>query len=428
MGRIGRTTRSENYRQNLTKNTPQQKQRNRKAVHRKPGSAMTSEQGKETFLTTIKQINLQKKKIACKTHYQELKAYEIMLTQEPYAAKNKICFVPTTHKAFSAFCKDKTPRAAILLPIELGKKSFIMGNFSNRDIITVKSNIKSNKGVLFTSIYMALENNVHQIEISTLTRFKELTQFADKNNIPLIMGSDTNGHSVLWNSYKETERGRILCNLINDLDLNIENTGNAPTFVNTRGFSSRIDITLTNKHARNIISEWKVHEEISLSDHKMISFKADLGNNNTYYRRFYENANWSTFKTKVESKLKENPFIFKTNENSLDQNMNYINNLLQQTLDEICPRTKVTHKSKIPWNNEIESLKQKTKKKKSETITNSTQNRRQELTSQERIYKRELQKLERLEIGDPSAPKRKTRKNWLNSLNRKRKIGNLSIP
>ena len=146
-----------------------------------------------------------------------------------------------THKAFSAFYKDKTPRAAILvllLPIELGKKSFIMGNFSNKDIMTVKSNIKSNKGVLFTSIYMALENNVQQIELSTLTKFKELTLYADNSNIPLIMGSDTNGHSVLWNSYKETERERILCNLINDLDLNIENTGKAPTFVNTRGFSS----------------------------------------------------------------------------------------------------------------------------------------------------------------------------------------------
>lgn len=271
-----------------------------------------------------------------------------MLTQEPYAAKNKICFVPTTHKAFSAFCKDKIPRAAILLPIELGKKSFIMGNFSNKDIITVKSNIKSNKGVLFTSIYMALENNVQQIEISTLAKFKELTLYADNNNIPLIMGSDTNGHSVLWNSYKETERGRILCNLINDLDLNIENTGSAPTFVNTRGFSSRIDVTLTNKHAKNIISEWKVHEETSLSDHKMISFKADLGNNNTYYRRFYEKANWNTFQTKVQSKLKENPFLFKTNQNALDQNMNFINSILQQTMDEICPLKKSPTNLKFP--------------------------------------------------------------------------------
>ena len=72
-----------------------------------------------------------------------------------------------------------------------------------------------------------------------------------------------------------------------------------------------------------------------------------------YTPRFYEKANWSNFQTKVESKLNENPFIFKTNQNALDENMNFINNILQQTMDEISTLTKITHKSKIPWNNEI---------------------------------------------------------------------------
>ena len=395
MGR--RTIRTVTHHQKETKNNPQKCKRNNE-VNRKntTGAPANLKQGKNTFHTTIKQINLQKKKIACKTYYRELQAHEIMLTQEPYATKNKICFVPTTHKAFSSYCPSKTPpRAAILLPIDLGKKSFIMSNFSNRDLISVKTNIKTKKGVIFTSIYMAMEKNVQQIELSTLTKFKELTIYANNHNIPLIMGSDSNGHHIMWNSYKETERGRIIFNLINSLELNVENTGNSPTFINTRGFSSRIDITLSNKHAKNIISDWKVHEEASLSDHKMISFKADLGNTSTYYRRIFENANWTLFKTKVESKLQEKPFIKKTNPNSLDSNMKYINNILQESLNEICPRVKITHKTKTPWNNELENLKRKTKKRKSKTIHSPTPINREEYASQERDYKRELQRIER---------------------------------
>ena len=100
----------------------------------------------------------------------------------------------------------------------------------------------------------------------------------------------------------------------------------------------------------------------------MISFKADLGNNSIDYRRIYKKAIWDLFKIKVESKLQENPFIKKANPSSLDKNMKYINNILQESLDEICPNTKITHKTKTPWNNELEILKRKTKKRKTTTL------------------------------------------------------------
>lgn len=121
----------------------------------------------------------------------------------------------------------------------------------------------------------------------------------------------------------------------------------------------------------------------------MIRFKADLGNNSIHYRRIYKKAILDLFKIKVESKLQENPFIKKANPSSLDKNMKYINNILQESLDEICPNTKITHKTKTPWNNELEILKRKTKKRKTTTLRNPKQTR---FTSQVRKYRRELQR------------------------------------
>ena len=73
-----------------------------------------------SYKTIVKQVNLQKKKSANRTYFQELKCNEILLGQEPYFHKNKLVSVPTTHKPFVPYHKDK-PRVCIILPIELGK-------------------------------------------------------------------------------------------------------------------------------------------------------------------------------------------------------------------------------------------------------------------------------------------------------------------
>ena len=90
--------------------------------------------------------------------------------------------------------------------------------FWNKLPIEVKTalnlNIFKSDLKMFKSKTKAIGNYITHI------KFKELTIYANNNNIPLIMGSDKNGHHTLWNSYKETERGRILFNLIINLEKN----------------------------------------------------------------------------------------------------------------------------------------------------------------------------------------------------------------
>ena len=363
-----------------------------------PSSRKPTAKGKECYYTTIKQINLQKKKIACETYIKELKPHEIMFAQEPYAIKNKICYVPKTHKAFSPFSKERKIRTAIIMPIELAKKSYVLTPFTNRDIISVKSNTHTKKGIMWCSFYMALDNNNQEIDQEALDKFSKLVEYTNSKHIPLIMGADSNGHHTLWNSYKTTPRGRIICELINKHNLNVENKGNLPTFTNTRGFRSVIDITVTNKNANKIIKSWEVDKNTSLSDHKMITIKLDIGNHTTSYKRSTDNIKWDEYREEIKKALEKQPFRFKEGampQERIDKDTKFINKLLTEVFNEMCPLIKITHKSKVPWNKEVDSLKKKVLKQKSTTIDCTTEENRNNLKDKEKDYRRELQRIGR---------------------------------
>ena len=243
-----------------------------------------------------------------------------------------------------------------------------------------------------------MENNIQDINPEALGKFAKLVEHTNNKNIPLVMGADSNGHHTLWNSYKTTARGRMICELINKYNLNVENKGNLPTFTNTRNYKSIIDITITNKSATKLIKSWEVEQKPSLSDHKMITIKLDIGNHTIAYKRCTDNIKWDEYKEKVKKALEKHPYKYKTNgtpQERVDKDTNFINKTLMDVFDEVCPLTKITHKSKIPWNKEIDKIKKKTLKQKSNTINSSTTESRKNLEEREKDYRRELQKIGR---------------------------------
>ena len=320
-----------------------------------------------TYKTTVKQINLQKKKIANNTYFQELKSNEILLGQEPYFHKNKLVSVPKSHKYFVPYHKDK-PRVCIILPLELGKISHSMTPFCNRDMITVKCNMKKQRDIMFCSLYMGHEPIKPEIDFDTVDKMSKLIAFSKTKNLALVMGADSNGHHVLWNSFKKNDRrGIILAQLIAKLELGVLNSGKSPTFVNSRGHKSIIDISLANTAGCKLISNWRVDKSPSLSDHKLITFDIDMGNNWEYYTRNIKDMDQEKYRKVVTEKMEARPFrakIGKFKKSNIDSSVNYLNKILSEAMDEVCPMIKVNHKSKIPWSKELNTLKMKAKKQK----------------------------------------------------------------
>ena len=279
--------------------------------------------------------------------------------------------VPTTHKSFTPFHKD-TPRVCIILPLELGRISYSMTHFCNRDMISVRCNLRNRSDTIFCSLYMGHEPNKPEIEPDTVKKMANLVEYTKKKNLPLVMGADSNGHHQLWNSFKKNDRrGIILAEMIANLDLSISNKGKSATFLNSRGQKSIIDITLTNKKGSKLVKDWQVSQETSLSDHKMITFSIDLGNKWESYSRNLKEMDENNFARVVKRKMTEKPFrakIGKYKLSNIDSSVTYLNKILAEALDEVCPMVKVVHKSKIPWSKDLTILKRKAKKAKGRRI------------------------------------------------------------
>ena len=73
-----------------------------------------------------------------------------------------------------------------------------------------------------------------------------LIDYADKHKLPLIIGSDTNAQHKLWGNKECNKRGEELLEFRTTCGLSWANKGTTPTFLNSRGHNSIIDITITN--------------------------------------------------------------------------------------------------------------------------------------------------------------------------------------
>ena len=74
----------------------------------------------------------------------------------------------------------------------------------------------------------------------------KLEKYAKQIDAPLIIGSDINSHHIIWGDKKQDIGGEVLFEHLYSCDMSWANRGSRPTFVNSRGYSSVIDLTLTN--------------------------------------------------------------------------------------------------------------------------------------------------------------------------------------
>ena len=97
-----------------------------------------------------------------------------------------------------------------------------------------------------------------------------LLTFVNSHNFALIVGIDSNSHSLLYGN-ETNRRGEIFEEFILNNQLTVENVGRTPTFQSAMG-QSIIDVTLT-KNLGGTVKEWWVDQSFNGSDHNTISFK-----------------------------------------------------------------------------------------------------------------------------------------------------------
>jgi hypothetical protein len=100
----------------------------------------------------------------------------------------------------------------------------------------------------------------------------DITEYCYSWKKQLIIECDANAHHTLWGSTSTNPRGESFVEFLMSSNLNILNHGNEHTFV-VCNRKEVIDSTLGTNKIANLVSNWHIADEPSLSDHRYICFQ-----------------------------------------------------------------------------------------------------------------------------------------------------------
>lgn len=206
-----------------------------------------------------------------------------------------------------------------------------------------------------------------------------------------LIGGDVNAWSTWWGSSKENLRGTELSVFLEELDLQILNEGDEPTFETIRGdkeYRSRVDVTACNLKMLHSVDNWQVDKSVSSSDHNAITFDIRLEKIEQVEKkttRIYntKKAKWPEFKIELETELIQERITKEVIEQinnilELEEIVKRYSNSIKQACDKTIPKKKhKIEKTKLPWwTDHLENLKKEmiTKKRRIRNAADSRKN------------------------------------------------------
>ena len=170
-------------------------------------------------------------------------------------------------------------------------------------------------------------------------------EYCISHNIPYLCSMDSNAHSSLWGCTTDNPRGQILEELIIRTGADVLNSGTQPTFSNHR-YSTIIDITLSDPSLSTSLSNWRIHDTPSHSDHVAIRVDLNLTPPPPLPTRIWKTADWPLFQSLL---LNLPPLPSLWNEVSIDKQCNLLHDSINSALDMSCPKLLIKPVHKLPW-------------------------------------------------------------------------------
>lgn len=341
------------------------------------------------------QINLHHSKMAT-CHLALLmveKGLDVALIQEPWVKNDVIHGLRL--KNYSLFYSKGRGKPRTCILVNNKNKVFLMPNFSDQDITTVKWERRGGAPLMLSSVYMAHDAPIPSADV------QNIVESARTERVNLILGCDANAHHTLWGSTDINERGEYLFNFVITTNLNICNTGNTPTFV-TANREEVLDVTFANESGDLKVDNWRVSSENSFSDHRWILFDVGASTNAPEPFRNPKKTDWDKFCRIVFDKLAEPPEDLLPNAASIDNAVNKLTESLMAAFVKSCPISRPAKKSYPPWwNVDLNGLRRNMRK-----LFNKAKSKRTEDESAYRealkTYKKAIRKAQRKSWQDYS--------------------------
>ncbi|KAL0811348.1 hypothetical protein ABMA28_009758 [Loxostege sticticalis] len=284
----------------------------------------------------IIQTNLQHSQTAtaCLRRALEVEPETIALIQEPWIRRNKICGLSNIGGDLLLNTNVRNPRTCIFTPKHIQK--LLITDFCSRDLTAVRFLTGPNQqlgNIVLASAYLPGDADIPTPELVSLV------EYCDKEQLELIICTDSNAHHTLWSSVKNNTRGEELVNYLISTKLTLINIGSEPTFVNSRS-QTIIDLTLATEAISNLISDWHVSREASCADHRWIRFNLNLTLPRSRPRRQPRKTDRHAFVRMVKSALDGvGNLTTNSNTNDIEQQVNKLTSILTNSYEQSCPLT-----------------------------------------------------------------------------------------
>ena len=301
------------------------------------------------------------------------------LVTEPYRYKEKIATVPPGMKIIGS---KKSARAAIfhkgsneMLPVD---------SLINTDCAVGLLKLKDNT-VLVASVYLDITSDPVPGWLS------KIVDYADSKNYILLLGMDSNSHSVLYGP-ETNPRGEELENFILSRGLRVENVGDTPTFQTLRqscSIATYIDVTLS-KGMSGLIKDWLVDTDFNGSDHNTISFFLEgIIDYKATKARIWDSTDWFYFKNELAKNNRHLTIPEFLNEKKVEKLLVKFYRAINNALDKASPMVYPSKKTNsfFWYKREHKQLSNEINKLYIKSVKYNNADDRQEYKEKVRIYK-----------------------------------------
>ena len=224
---------------------------------------------------------------------------------------------------------EKSGRAAL---VTKGINLWRCPQYCTTDIIVCQTKFNN---CLTYLVSMYLDQSVMEFP----PEFIELVR--NKGNCDIIIGTDSNAHSTVWNCPKTDRRGEFIEEFLIDNDLSCLNIGNSPTFENGQGHKTIIDIMIANYNLSTSISNWKVDNLLHCTDHYRITFSIDNSSNFRIDETLdwnYKKGDWVLFKQELDLGLKKWSNARHWSASSIEVKLEHFLSTLNSALESAIPK------------------------------------------------------------------------------------------
>ncbi|XP_011157128.1 uncharacterized protein LOC105194097 [Solenopsis invicta] len=184
----------------------------------------------------------------------------------------------------------------------------------------------------------------------------KLVEHCKNKRLPLIVRCNANSHHTVWGSTDTNDRGRKLLEFLASTDLEILNRGNKPTFC-TAVRREVLELTVCSRCILRDVVGWRVSRELSLSDHRQITFKLTWAREEVTMFRDSRSTDWDSYRMDLKCYLESFPRKHGI-EKELELYVDHLQRALVASYKKNCPERAIKNsKDKFWWSLKLQELR-----------------------------------------------------------------------